>query len=88
MLDRWNILFGDCLFFIIDINECNNITYPCHANATCNNTNGSYICDCRKGYDGDGTNCTGMYLISFIMFVSMPAIVLTMECEIVKISII
>ena len=44
------------------------MTYPCHTNATCNNTDGSYICDCVKGYDGDGTNCTGMYLISFIMF--------------------
>ena len=58
-----NIIFN-LLFFITDVNECNNVTYPCHANATCKNTNGYYICDCRKGFDGDGTNCTGMYLIS------------------------
>ena len=45
------------------------MTYPCHANATCTNTIGSYICDCDEGYDGNGTNCTGMHLISFIIFV-------------------
>ena len=45
---------------ILDINEC--LTYPCHANATCNNTMGSYVCACEPGYSGDGFNCTGMHL--------------------------
>ena len=40
----------------------NNATYPSHANATCNNTHGSYICFCHNGYDGDGKGCVGMYL--------------------------
>ena len=71
-----NIIFN-MLFVIADVNECNNVTYPCHANATCINTNGSYICHCRKGFDGDGTNCTGMYLISFTMFVTMIPMVVT-----------
>ena len=44
--------------FISDINECRK-DFPCHSNATCNNTNGSYICTCYSGYSGDGFNCTG-----------------------------
>ena len=53
-----------CYFwlFFLDINECNNGTSTCHANATCNNTHGSYICECHKGYYGDGKICNCMYL--------------------------
>ena len=40
-----------------DINECN--TNPCDANASCNNTKGSYECTCNAGYEGNGTNCSG-----------------------------
>ena len=51
----------------LDIDECKNATRPCHANATCTNTEGSYFCKCFSGYDGDGENCTGMYiLLSFL----------------------
>ena len=57
-----------CLFYInlfillyfhitIDIDEC--LNNSCHANATCNNTVGSYMCACDAGYSGDGFNCTG-----------------------------
>ena len=38
-----------------DINEC--IDLPCHFNADCKNTEGSYTCACKKGYSGDGTQC-------------------------------
>ncbi|XP_040997706.1 wall-associated receptor kinase 2-like [Juglans microcarpa x Juglans regia] len=37
-----------------DINECKDHPNPCNANATCINTNGSYICTCLEGYKGDG----------------------------------
>ena len=30
---------------------------PCHANATCTNTLGTYICECDPGYVGDGFIC-------------------------------
>ena len=46
------------LSFISDLNECQTDN-PCHSNATCNNTDGSYICQCDPGYGGDGFNCTG-----------------------------
>ena len=48
----------------LDFDECvNPETNDCHANALCNNTEGSYICRCRSGYQGNGTNCTGKYLV-------------------------
>ena len=39
-----------------DINECN--TTPCHDNAACTNTVGSYHCDCAEGHFGEGHDCT------------------------------
>ena len=51
-------------FIILDIDEC--LTSPCHPNATCNNTDGSYICGCDMGYSGDGYNCTGMVTFDFL----------------------
>ena len=35
-----------------EINECD-------PNALCTNTEGSYLCRCRRGFVGDGRNCTG-----------------------------
>ena len=55
----WLIQRVDNHLFLTDIDECRNITAPCHANATCNNTDGSYTCTCNDGYSGDGVNCTG-----------------------------
>ena len=31
----------------------------CNMNATCNNTEGSYICSCKEGFTGDGIKCQG-----------------------------
>ena len=42
-----------------DINECN-IDSPCHASATCNDTEGSYTCQCNVGFTGDGFTCDGI----------------------------
>ena len=46
--------------YILDVDECSK--NPCHSNATCNNTVGSYICTCDPGYSGDGLNCTGILI--------------------------
>ena len=44
------------------------MTAPCHANATCSNTEGSYECTCNSGYVGDGINCTGMFDKNWAIF--------------------
>ena len=40
------------------MDEC--LSDPCHSNATCTNTAGSYICECNTGFSGNGFNCTSM----------------------------
>ena len=47
-----------CFHLVSDIDECSSEN-ECHVNATCTNTIGSYSCMCKKGYEGDGTNCSG-----------------------------
>ena len=34
---------------------------PCHKNATCFETSGSFMCKCRSGFIGDGILCAGNY---------------------------
>ena len=47
--------------FYSDIDECNNETHNC--SQICTNTNGSFTCGCRNGYqlDTDVVTCNGMY---------------------------
>ena len=47
-----------CVHLVLDIDECL-FENKCHVNATCTNTRGSYSCTCKKGYGGDGKNCSG-----------------------------
>jgi len=35
------------------------VEYPCHSNANCTDTDGSFNCTCVAGFEGDGFNCTG-----------------------------
>ena len=44
-----------------DINECELEIHSCSAYANCTDTDGSFNCTCREGFEGDGFNCTGMY---------------------------
>lgn len=37
----------------LDIDECDTEEHSCSADAVCNNTRGSYNCDCKPGYSGD-----------------------------------
>ena len=48
------------LFLLLDINECD--SSPCHENADCFNTKGSFSCTCKPGFDGDGVVCKGKKL--------------------------
>ena len=42
-----------------DIDECAGNDTVCDGNADCHDTDGSYWCECRPGFQGDGYNCTG-----------------------------
>ena len=46
-----------CLEIILDENECLTGTHMCDPNAKCTNTIGSYSCDCRYGFSGNGQTC-------------------------------
>ena len=45
-------------FIFLDRDECASPN-ECDPNATCTNTEGSYVCRCKKGFTGDGKNCEG-----------------------------
>ena len=43
-----------------DFDECSETEdIPCHSNANCSNTFGSFSCECLAGYSGDGMTCKG-----------------------------
>lgn len=41
----------------LDINECLTGDNRCSSGADCNNKPGSYSCQCREGYRGNGVLC-------------------------------
>ena len=46
------------LYFPTDIDECAQIVdNQCDDHAYCTNTEGSYNCECKPGYTGDGITC-------------------------------
>jgi len=49
-----------------DINECSLPTYPCHKNASCGNTAGSFRCACLEGLDGNGFLCFSEWISSCV----------------------
>lgn len=62
----WQSLFVSKLSYIthdkrilLDENECKAFEPACHINATCRNTQGSFICSCTQGFSGSGTDCQG-----------------------------
>lgn len=54
--------FNECLFIILDINECDKSNGGC--DHKCNNTDGSFNCYCNNGFvlDSDNIGCSGMYV--------------------------
>jgi hypothetical protein len=40
----------------LDIDECSGIN-DCHPDAICTDTMGSYTCECKPGFNGDGRSC-------------------------------
>ena len=52
MLDHTTVL--------VDVDECSEKSDFCHDNATCFDSDGSYECECKTGFSGDGYICSGM----------------------------
>ena len=48
------------IYSFSDIDECKSYL-SCHVNATCTNTDGSYVCECYPGFNGNGQNCKGKF---------------------------
>lgn len=47
-----------------DVDECGLGLHDCHPEAKCTNTHGSYSCQCRRGFIGDGKHsCTKTYVM-------------------------
>ncbi|XP_052710737.1 tolloid-like protein 2 isoform X3 [Crassostrea angulata] len=40
-----------------DVDECAALPGPCSDNAICMNTDGSFLCECRPGFTGNGFQC-------------------------------
>ena len=53
-----------------DVNECLPDS-PCHANAKCNNKEGSYICTCDSGHSGDGLSCDSTNRTAIVIIVAL-----------------
>lgn len=52
-----NYTYYECFCFE-DFDEC--LREVCSEDALCTNTDGSFSCRCKTGYQGNGFNCSGM----------------------------
>jgi hypothetical protein len=68
----FHVINGQCL----DVNECLDELDNCHLNADCINIDGSYECECKAGYIGNGTFCTaeGLYPFTSHTFTNAGAV--------------
>ena len=48
-----------------DLDECEFQLDSCDIHAECNNTIGSYECECRSGYRGNGKICNGINIVVY-----------------------
>ena len=54
VIDGFSLFREECMFFLtfVDLNECQSPD-ACGANNVCNNTIGSYRCECANGFVAD-----------------------------------
>ena len=75
---RLNIVIVWLFWLFLDINECMSGAHTCHASyANCINTDGSYTCQCKSGYYGDGRTCTDGNKSYFLFFIIVKRPVLS-----------
>ena len=69
-----NTYLSVCVSFVsTDVDECSSEEHNTCDNegAICTNTIGSFQCECRDGYTGDGYNCTGLLVITYVVFLPL-----------------
>ena len=49
-------------YIYTDIDECGTGNDNCAEQASCMNTDGSFMCTCHTGYNGNGVTCEGELL--------------------------
>ena len=64
------LLIHNKIVFHIDYDECAVGNDNCDTNATCNDTDGSYACNCNEGFTGDGFTCSSKATYDFTCFPS------------------
>lgn len=75
------ILFYLLSFYFADINECKQSPSVCRSLAKCSNIEGSFSCQCKIGYTGNGiVNCTGKEL-PLLMIESKLCAIITKDCK-------
>ena len=52
-----------------DENECKSGSHNCHKDATCRNKEGSFVCKCKDGFLGSGTQCQGKIFNHYSYFI-------------------
>ncbi|XP_027038512.1 scavenger receptor cysteine-rich type 1 protein M130-like isoform X2 [Pocillopora damicornis] len=52
------IVFAYCDMKTEDVDECSSSIFDCDPKANCQNTEGSYRCQCLTGFFGDGKSCS------------------------------
>ena len=65
--------FSNLLFMFLDVDECNSTRNLSRCDDICENTNGSYKCSCRKGFNlVNGYRCEGTstILLTFLQMIS------------------
>ena len=51
--------------YFADVNECSLPLQLCHPDANCTDIEDGYICTCKTGYSGNGTDCISKLDFSF-----------------------
>lgn len=49
------------MFYQTDVNECTKSDIDCGDGSECVNSQGSYFCQCKKGFTGQNGKCIGMF---------------------------
>ena len=48
------------IVLLLDINECEDLTFNnCPENTNCQNLHGNYTCNCKAGFQKNGSSCEG-----------------------------